>query len=263
MRIMSASICVILLSGCASKPSFTNTALQSDASASAVTQNWYFHATSTQYNANFDIGGSLTFKGTSVNGIFELTRASDATNGLCFEPGTMVTPITFQGTRSAAKLITISSVEQNQQVFNFSGPEVNTTIKGNYSLTGDCGGDLGTFSATWMQPIAGTYTGKLKNGQVLTLKLAQSASADSNGEFHLTGTRNVSTGVCGSAATVSIANGDTDTYVVGNQFLAVFAAGGVKTIVSGTFTAGGNNLNVSSGTYGDNCQDVTNGTLIR
>lgn len=211
-------------------------------------QNWNFQAVSAVYPGfTFDIGGPLQ----NNAGTFEILSMAERTNELCFTafPG-QVTPISVTGNVST----TLVSQPQNGQVFTFTG---NT-----YTVSGTCGTDHGAVKAILMNPIAGVYSGTMQNGSTLQVNLQQSAAADAQGMFHLTGTRTVVAGACGAASSVSISDPNTDTWLLGNQFLAVFSQRNVKTVISGSFNQSAKVLDVSVGTYGpNNCQSVTSGTL--
>ena len=231
-----ASLALLCLMGCAGGSPFTD-----------ASQNWNFQATSEVYPGfTFDMGGVLD----SGAGTFELLHTSNVTNGLCFTAfPEQVTPITVNGSIATS----LVSQPQNGQVFTFTGTA--------YSVTGTCGTDHGTLTANLMFPIAGTYTGTLKDGSSLQLTVTQSAAADSQGIFHLSGTRTVAGGACGSSKTAAIADSNADTWLVGNQFLAVFSQGNVKIQISGSFNQSASVLDVSDGTYGPDCQNLTSGTL--
>lgn len=168
------------------------------------------------------VGGPLTANGTTVSGIFEITRL---VNSSCFIPligeGYNPIPIAVSGTFKNGKLQMSGSDDGSTIVMSGQVNANNALSSGQYSISGGCT-DQGTVSGALQSPLTGTYVGNLLS-ETVTVTLAQSATADSDGLYHLTGTLTSQGNSCiPSSMTITAVNSAGDTWLAGTEFVAGF-----------------------------------------
>lgn len=225
--------------------------------------NWAITATPTNTglvaNTSFYIGGTLTQTGASVAGtMYVLTSSTD-----CYDPSQQ---IAFTGTVNGNKLV-LTSASVSSQVITVTATGTNSSLTGNYTVTGGCDdGDTGTLTATPVPSISGTWSGPLKTygGESVTFALAltQAATASSDGTFALTGSGTFSGSSCSVSSTIDsafvvgpyvVVQGTTDDGGTMSYIQAILnTPAAPTTMVNGSFQ-------VQSG----NCDDLENPTLTK
>jgi hypothetical protein len=205
----------------------------------------------------FIVGGNLTQSGKALTGVFH------AANSPCYD---LALDIPVSGTATASNATVTSSSVQSQVISaTLSGGAASVT--GTFSITGGCAaGSVGTFNGALVPSLSGTWTGSFTsvNGPPVvtaTANLTQTALADADGLFSLSGTAALTNSACFTSSTVAVSA------VVGRVvLLSLTNNDGSTTSFAGTLTAPGTakqitgNYSVSGGACAG---DTGSGTLSR
>lgn len=147
----------------------------------------------------FIVGGNLTESGTALTGMFH------AFNSPCYS---FTTDIPFNGTAGATSA-TMTSAAVTSQVISATVNGGGTSGSGTFKVAGGCAdGSTGTFSATLVPSLSGNWTGSFLSvsgppAVTTSANLAQTAGADADGLFGLSGTATLGNSVCFTSATIA------------------------------------------------------------
>lgn len=159
--------------------------------------NWDFAGS--DQAGSFIVGGNLTQSGTALTGMFH------AFNSPCYS---FTTDIPFNGTAGATSA-TMTSATVASQVISATVNGGGTSGSGTFKVTGGCAdGSTGTFTATLVPSLSGKWTGSFLSvsgppAVTTSANLAQTAGADADGLFGLSGTATLGNSVCFTSATIA------------------------------------------------------------
>jgi hypothetical protein len=222
---------------------------------SITSGNWDFAGS--DQGGPFVVGGNLTQTGTNLSGVFHLF------NSPCLA---LSTDIPMAGTIKASSA-TVTSAPVASQVISatFSGSA--SSISGTFSVAGGCAsGSTGAFTGVLVPSLTATWTGSFLSvsgppAVTATVPLTQSATADADGLFALSGTAALSNSVCFTSSTISAS-------AVSGRVIALLLNNndGSQTLFTGSLTAPATAKQIT-GSYsvtGGSCNgDSGTGTLSR
>jgi hypothetical protein len=178
-------------------------------------------------------------------------------------------PIPVTGTQNLSTLQTTWTAQLTPDVvLNMSSTQSKdlSTLNGTFSLTGSaCGGlTSGDFEATRYSPLSGEYLGALVTTTGASLDLVasvgQSAAADANGQYPITGSATVAPDQCLSNPTL------VNSYVLGKAFTNSYKSNDQSSLtLTGTYTPDATTMNLSSFSFtGGPCDGFSGaGTLMK
>ncbi len=158
--------------------------------------NWDFAGS--DQTGQFIVGGNLTQSGSALTGMFH------AFNSACYS---FTTDIPFSGTADATSA-TMTSAAVASQVISAAVNGGGTSSSGTFKVIGGCAdGSTGTFTATLVPSLSGNWTGSFLSVSgppaiTTSANLNQTAGADANGLFGLSGTTTFGNSVCFTSATI-------------------------------------------------------------
>lgn len=213
----------------------------------SLTGNWQFTATTTTGTAPFTgLSGALVLQSASADGSNPVVSILQANNpGSCYAGQTA---IPSQGSYANSGL-SLTSFSVAGQYLSLSGtlPSTEDRLTGSFSISGGCGnGVKGTLTGTKIATATGTYRGTTNpGGAALSLQLAQDASSDGLGYFHVGGTATFSGVTCFNAANVQNASSTVTGQQV--QLTLVTNETSPSTVVAqGTLSVDATSINLSS-----------------
>ncbi len=239
MVLLSFVLLSALIEGCSSAKSANSTSNPTPITSASpmISGNWTFEATSSVVLNSTVLGGNLTTSGTNVTGnlfIIPLPLFASS-NSSCYLQLDNV-PVT--GTIDSKGKVVIVSAAVRNQVITATGSlsKDNSTFQGGtYSISstkagmGCADGDKGTITGSLMQPLAGSFSGRIATGDGsvgtqpnTTVEIKQSEITDALGYFEESGTLQLTGSPCFSAATLNPGAGNTA--VLGTLFYAVLTA---------------------------------------
>jgi hypothetical protein len=227
----------LLLSSCGN-----NLIRPSQSPTTPASGNWSLKLQSGITAEKLNWGGDLSFSDNNVTLVVfdpEYRRCMDALIG------PMAIPVT--GTPQSSPLTLTSAAFDGANVLNVTLSGSDNLLTGTYAFSGGCQADHGTFTATFVPPISGTWTSIFAiNGQQVTLtaNLSQASDPGAAGVIPLSGTLTLSGAPCYSGGTLA----SSDSYLWGDTISTgtLATSVGVNFYVSGTLTSPANPTTISA-----------------
>jgi hypothetical protein len=249
MRKLLVLSLLVAIVGCGGGGS--NSTTQANSQQLTITSgNWDFAGQ--DQGGSFVVGGMLTQSGANLSGIFHLF------NSVCLS---VATDIPVSGTAGAASATLTSSPVASQVISaTFTGSA--STVSGNFNVTGGCAaGSVGTFSGTLVPSLNGTWSGSFLSvsgppAVNVTAPLTQSATANGDGLFALSGTAALSNSVCFTSSTIaaSAVSGRVIALILNNNdgsqttFAGSLTSPSTAKQITGSYSVSGGSCNGDSGT---------------
>ncbi len=246
------SFALIFADGCNLSPGRLNGGGGSSGGGTSITPfsgNFSFTGTSQVSSTVFVVGGFLNADSTGA-----VTATMHVAGSSCFNVQTDVVP--FTGTIGSGGAFSATSAAVNTQVIKFTATisaDGKTISAGTFTITGGCAtGEHGTLTGFQVASMTASFTGSFTSGSTtLTVgpsSLAQSATANAQGQFSLTGNLTFSSSTCGltsaSIQSSSVAGVIVALTLNGSDGLSTISFAGQATdatakTISGTFSIGG------------------------
>ncbi len=274
MRHSLSSSCALLfaallpLAGCAVSNTSSTAPTTPSQSSSSITGNWQGSLVATAGTAPLTaFAGSFSQNG-SQSSAGQYTTAVLHVSGPCFVDSPL---LPLQGNNSAGT-IGLDSYTVNGQSLHLSSTASATgsTMQGTYTVAGGCAnGASGTFTASRVAPLTGTFTGTVAAGSSagpgVSLALSQAADTTGSGTFLLTGSLTLAGTGCSLSAAAPAAEAS---YAQGSslnvQFAATDGSGAAATLVGTADLTGKHIAPLHLTVQGGTCAGTyTAGTLTR
>jgi hypothetical protein len=231
------SLACLFLSSCA-----TNAIQSSQSPITPASGNWSLKLQSAITAQPLNWGGDVSVSGNNVTMVEfdpQYARCMDALIG------PMSIPVT--GASGSSPLTLTSAAFDGGNVLKITLSGSDSPLTGTYAFSGGCQRDHGTFTATFVPPLSGTWSSSFAlNGQPVTLtaNLTQAADPGAAGVIPLTGTLTLSGASCYAGGTLD----SSESYIWGNTVSAgtVATSLGVSFLVSGTLTTPANATTISA-----------------